>query len=333
MTSDDNPLAPLAEIDVPDLDPVRRDRLEAALRVRFAEHRNVAPRRPVPRGLVVGPALALVLLIATIAFLVRGETAVAALEIRDAENVVVMLPDGEVVTDPADGFALVDGAVVVVGEGGTVTIDEVTLPAGTRVVVRSGRLVSETTATTTTDRPATALDETSDDRPAGARPSEVPEATTTTTAPARPTPSSTTTTEPAPPSTRPSAPPVESRAPSDPAPGVIAPDPPGDSPPGVELAVSLRVSVRDGAVRVGWSVDGSLDPGWRVVVVRTADGSEPVDLAGAVVVAEGARGESAEPFGDLPERIETLRYRVLVLDEGDGVVARSAVQTIAAPGS
>jgi hypothetical protein len=330
VTGDDNPLGPLADIDVPDLDPARRDRIESSLRVQFAAQTTAVPRRNLPRGIVVGPVIALVLLVATVAFLARGETAVAALEVRDAENVVVTLPDGEIVTDPADGFALVDGAVVVVGEGGSVTIDEVTLPAGTRVVVRDGRLVSETTATTTTDRPVAAPDDT----PLGERPAEVPASTTTTTTPAGPARSSTTTIAPAPPSTRPPAPPVESRPPSDRVPDDTTVDErPRDTTTGVDLAVALRVNVRDGTVRILWSVDGSVDAGWRVVVARTTDGSEPVDATGAAIVAEGVRGESVESLRELPRGTDTLRYRVLVLDDRDGVVARSAVQTIAPPGS
>ena len=44
-------------------------------------------------------------------------------------------------------------------------------------------------------------------------------------------------------------------------------------------------------------------------------------------------GELVERRADLPVDIVALRYRVLVLDEADGVVARSAVQTLAVPDS
>ena len=323
MTEDrPNPLGPLADSAVPEMSAATRDRLEAGLRVRHAARRPAPGGRRIPRLVVIGPVVALVLVVATIVFVARDESAVAALEVRDAVNVTITLPDGEVVTDPADGFALTDGAVVVVGADGRVTIDDVTLVAGTTVSVRDGRLVTDVVATTTIDRSDQTADRDTDPDPA---PGEVTTTTTRASAPPRPTEPPIDST-PARPATTDAPPPSEpARPPSDSDP----PDRPREADPETAVAVALRVDRRDGGVRVTWSTEGVGDTNWRVVVVRTTDGSEPIEAADGTVIGEGERGEVTDARRDLPGDVQTLRYRVIILDEGDGVVARSAVQTLA----
>lgn len=334
-----HPLDALAESRAPELDPTSRDRIEAGLRVQHAGQRT-SPAGPTPRRwLVALPALVIVLVIATAVLLVRDTTPVAALEVRDAQDVVVTLPDGSVVRDPVDGFELRDGAVVTVEIGGSVTIDDITLAGGTTVTVRDGRLVSDVVATTTTDRV--------DDRPADVPPGDDPPTdtrdattTTTTTAPTdRPADRPTTTTSTVPPD-RPADEP--------------RPDPPrdgGDDPPpvdtgdgtdegddvdvkdGVDVAVALRVRARDGDIRVAWNAEGIGDQPWHVVVVRATDGSVPAAAGDGHVVGSGRHGEVVEQRADLPGDLVEIVYRVLVLDEADGVVARSAPQTLRPPDS
>jgi hypothetical protein len=320
MTDDhSNPLGPLADSDVPELDAVTRDRLEAGLRVQFADRHPAPPPRGIPRRFVIGPVIALVLLVATIALVARDEAAVAALELSDAVNVVVTLPDGAVVNDPADGFALVDGAVVTVGPEGRVTIDEITLAAGAVVRVRDGRLVTDVVATTTIERPRSTDDvepgrtdppvdvppTTSVTVPVDSRPSDVGDAPVST-------------------STRRPLPPESSRPPTDSLPA----EEPGDREPPKEVAVGLRVDRHDEGVRVAWNVEGVAGREWRVLVIRTADGSEPALTGDRTVIGEGDHGEVLDEIRGLPDGTTTLRYGVVVLDRGDGVVARSAVQTL-----
>ena len=101
----------------------------------------------------------------------------------------------------------------------------------------------------------------------------------------------------------------------------------------VDVSFALRVEGLDGGVRVVWTADGVEGTGWRVLVIRTFDGSEPVDASRATTVGEGERGEALDPCRGLPAGTTTLRYRVVILDEGSGVVAGSAVHTFARPGS
>ena len=174
---DDHPLEPLARAEVADLDAAARDRIEAGLRVQHAARPTAdGPARSPRRWLVAAPALVVLLVVVTVALLARDTAPAVALEVRDAMDVVVTLPDGSTVQDPADGFALVDGAVVVIADGGSITIDDVTLPGGTTVTVRDGRLVTDVVATTTTDPPG-------DDGTAPVRPEPEPEAPSTTRPP------------------------------------------------------------------------------------------------------------------------------------------------------
>ncbi|MDW3217715.1 MAG: hypothetical protein R8F63_03795 [Acidimicrobiales bacterium] len=331
-----HPLDALAESRVPELDPTSRDRIEAGLRVQHAGQRTASAARSPRRWLVAVPALAIALVIATAVLVVRDTAPVAALEVRDAQGVVVTLPDGSVVRDPVDGFELRDGAVVAVEIGGSITIDDVTLTGGTTVTVRDGRLVTDVVATTTTD----AVDDRPGDAPPGDDPPTDTRATTTTsttTEPVdRPADRPTTTTTSAPPDRPGDEPrPEPPRDGGDDPPPVDAGDgtDDGEAKDGVDVAVALRVRAGDGAIRVAWNAEGIGDEPWRVVVVRTTDGSVPAASGDGVVVGSGRHGELLEQRADFPEDLGEIVYRVLVLDEADGVVARSAPQTLRPPDS
>ncbi|MFT5202431.1 MAG: hypothetical protein ACI9C1_001819 [Candidatus Aldehydirespiratoraceae bacterium] len=329
--SNDNPLAPLADEDVA-LDPRRRDQIEAGLRVQFAGVGGRPRRAALPRWLVVAPVLLLLLAVATVTLVVRDEGAVAALEVRDADNVTVMLPDGSQVENPADGFTLGEGVIVMVGEAGSITIDDVTLGSGAVVRVRDGRLVTDVVVTAP-GRPDH-LDE-------SGRPT--PTVTPPTTRPTADAPPADGPTTRAPPATT-TVPSTDTRSadspttvrPVDRLPEESGGDRPGTSRPAEErdeaapprdVAVALRVSGRDGEIRVVWEASG-LDEAWTVHVLRTTDGSTPVDPSAAVTVATAATGELVERRDGLPDDIAALRYRVVVLDDSGAVIASSAVQTL-----
>jgi len=96
---------------------------------------------------VAAPVLLLLLAAATVTLVVRDEGTATALEVRDADNVTITLPDVSQVENPADGFALGESAIVMVGEAGSITIDDVTLGSGAVVRVRDGRLVTDIVVT------------------------------------------------------------------------------------------------------------------------------------------------------------------------------------------
>lgn len=334
-----NPLEPLVDAAVPPLDPQAADRIETALRVGFADRTPGSRRSRVPRGLVVGPIVVLLVLVVTVALVARDDAPVAALELRDARNVTVTLPDGAVVADPADGFALVDGAVVEVGTGGRVTIGDVTLAAGTTVTVRDGRLVSDAIVTTTTDPPVTPSA-----APPGPEPPDDPATTVPTSVPtAVPPPIPSRRPEPTPtprppvptPTARPESPvPTTSGRPEPPEtsrpPTTTSPRTPG---PEADVSFALRVAGTEGGARVSWRADGVAPGTWRVVVIRAVDGSETVDLRTASVVGEGVQGELVDSFRSLPPETTVVRYRVVAIDGAGGVVAGSAVHSFARPAS
>jgi len=342
---DDDILGPLARSTAPDLDPTSLDRIEAGLRVRHAEGQAKPTGPRIPRWLLAAPALVVVLLVATVVLVARDEAAVAALEVRDAQDVVVTLPSGEMIENPADGFALRDGAVVVVGDSGTITIGDVTLDAGAVVTVRDGQLVTDVIATTTTDRPepppepTTSVRDGPPDRPGDSvRPTTLPpDSRPPGSAPTDSRPAGT---EPPPEPTGPGGDRDPARdAPQDPPSGVDGPGddagvngrPVDDSPAGpsdgVDVAVALRVTLRDGHVRVTWTTEGTTE-GWTVLLLRTVDGSSPEGPDNAVTVGEGTRGDVTELFADLPEDVAALRYRVVIADDTGGIVARSETQTL-----
>ena len=345
MTHDDDILGPLARSAAPDLDPTSRDRIESGLRVRHAEGQAKPTGPRVPRWLLAAPALVVVLLVATVVLVARDEAAVAALEVRDAQDVVVTLPSGEMIENPADGFALRDGAVVVVGDSGTITIGDVTLDAGAVVTVRDGQLVTDVIATTTTDRPdpppepTTGVRDGPTDRPGDSvRPTTLPP----DTRPPGSVPSDSRPlgTEPPP---GPDDPPVDEDPARDTPPDLpggadgprddagVGGRPVDSSPPGatdgVDVAVALRVALRDGHVRVTWTTEGTSE-GWTALLLRTVDGSTPESPDNAATVGEGTRGDVTELFADLPEDVAALRYRVVIADDSGGVVARSETQTL-----
>jgi hypothetical protein len=329
--SDENPLAPLVDEHAA-LDPRRRDQIEAGLRVQFAGVGDRPRRAALPRWLVVAPVLLLLLAVATVTLVARDEGVVAALEVRDADNVTITMPDGSQVENPVDGFALGEGAIVVVGEAGSITIDDVTLGSGAVVRVRDGQLVTDVVVTTPglPDH----LDESDTLTPTVTQPtipptSDVPSAdvpttseppNTTTVPPAdiRPSDSSTT--------VRPGDQPQEESDGDRPASSRPAADEDEATPPR-DVAVALGVSGSDGQIRVVWEASGLRDA-WTVHVLRSTDGSTPVDPESAVTVASGVTGELIERRGELPDDIVALRYRVVVLDGSGVVIASSAVQTL-----
>ncbi len=344
MTGDDDDLlGPLARVDAPSLDPVSRERIESGLRVQFAANRTRPDRARLPRRFVVAPVLAVILAVATVVLLAGDETSVAALEVRDAQDVVVMLPSGERVEDPADGFTLIDGAVVIVGDRGTITIDDVTLDPGAVVTVRDGQLVTDVVATTTTRSPSTTA------RPGDAPPEDRPPVTEPTDS--HPTDRRPTVTD-APPARDADdrgEPPVDElpdrptdTSAAEPGPVVDADTRSGaptsvpdiaDRPSeavgdGVDVAVALRVDSRRGEILVAWNVEGADVPGWSVRVLRTIDGSAPERPGQAVTVGQGPRGEVIETRAEFPDGVVAVRYRVVVVDDRGGIVARSGIQTL-----
>ncbi len=343
MTDNDDILGPLTRTLVPDLDPDRRDRIESALRVQHAAGRKGPSRAGLPRWLVAAPALVLLLVVSTVVLLAGDEAAVAALEVRDAHDVVITLASGETIENPEDGFALTDGSVVVVGDSGTITIDDVTLSAGAVVTVRDGNLVTDVVATTTTNQPdrtvpsSDQIDDIPDD-------GSVPTTTVPDTRPIDPAPSETRPQVTLPPSGPPTGPvdppidrepppdrlfePTDDDAPDDPETRPVEDGEPEAEAPGTDIAVALSVAARDGRIRVTWNTDGVDAASWRVLLLRTIDGSVPEASASAEIVGEGAQGEVSERRADMGDRVVELRYRVVILDEVGGVVARSEIQTL-----
>lgn len=320
MTTDDhNPLEALHAEVAPDarLDERVADRIEASLRVAHAEQRTTA----VPwwrRSIALAPAAVLIVVAISAALVLRTETPSAALVITDAENVTIVLPGGDIVTDPADGFELPDGAVIEIGAAGMVSIDDVVIDEPARFSVVDGSLVSDVIATTTThDRP----DHLEPPSTTTVEPVEV--TTTTTTEPVRDEPADTTTT-------------VTERTTS-----TTTTEPPrrgdddrdgdddrrdgrrDDEPqpePGPAVGIGFQVDRVDGdGARIAWNVTGALD-GWTVTIVRTIGDGAPV----AVVTGGPLTGELVEMF-DRDEQ-GRVRYRLVVLDEAGGEVASAPRQ-------
>jgi len=144
----DDPIDALAELFAePDPGPEPRfvELLESQLRVAHAEQ-NRAPATFGPRwGRLVGLAtVAVVVLAAATAGLVyRDRSVSSALEMSDASGVSLTLPDGSTIDDPADGFELPNGTVIVIKIGGSAVVDDVVLGEGAVVTVRDGALVTD----------------------------------------------------------------------------------------------------------------------------------------------------------------------------------------------
>ncbi len=328
MTDEHNPLErlDLGGDRSPAADPQFADRLEASLRVAHADRQRAAA--PIWRRVaVVAPMLVVLLVVATVAVVVRDESPSAALVLTDASDVTVHLPDGSTLFDPADGFLLVDGTVIEIADGGSVTIDEITVDSAAVFTVRDGALVSDVAGTTTTDRP-----------PGSTTSGSVTERTTTSV----PDTDRTTSTTVAPPSTRPvdspttlPPPPRDDETAAD-ARDQAPTDEPGDH--GVALEISLRVRAGDGGVRLAWNVVGGED-GWTTIVMRRS-GDHAVESGpgagidvllaepGVVLVAERPGAGAGELFDRVALGDGPVRYRVLVLDGARGIVASSPAQIV-----
>jgi len=144
----DDPIDALAELFAePDPGPEPRfvELLESRLRVAHAE-KNRVPATVGPRwGRLVGLATvaAVVLAAATAGLVYRDRSVSSALEMSDASGVSLTLPDGSRIDDPADGFELPNGTVIVIRIGGSAVIDDVVLNEGAVVTVRDGALVTD----------------------------------------------------------------------------------------------------------------------------------------------------------------------------------------------
>ena len=335
----DDPLSPLRS--TRPVDPDFADRLESSLRVQHAAGRS-APARPSPwrRVVLVAPVLLLVA-VASAVLVLRDDTPSAALELHEAHNVVVTLPDGSMLVDPT-GLELVDGTVVSVGDGGRAVIDDVELGAGSVVTIRGGELITADPATTTSTAAAGR-----DDR--GPTPDPAPTttlATSDTTRPRRDSvdadprdeppvadqpPDSTTTV----PDTRPvddSAPP-ETTAPPDDGAGQDREGGSDDVDP-VDRVVDLALEVRrvEGQVAVRWRATGTGTSDLRVLLLRSEgldapDPDWPVG-PGVTIAAETLGSDPGRFLDEIPGEDVKRRYRAVAL-LADEVVARSAVQTLA----
>ncbi len=330
MTGDENPLGPLFEDDHGQFGADTRfaDRLEASLRVRHADGRY--PRVPMWRRMaVVAPAMVVLLVVASVALIVRDESPSAALVVTDATNVVVHLPDGSSVEDPHDGFVLSDGAVIEILDGGTATIDGITVDAPATMTVRDGLLVTDIDGTTTTDR----AHDTTSSTAARDRTTVPPESDRATTSA---TEAPTTTREDDSTTVAPTTTTVADRPDRGDPPTPTVTDPPRSDeepePRPVPLEISLRVRAGDGGVRVAWNVLGRQDD-WRTLVIRRigdADHGPSLDSGIDSVLADPSitaiadtRSGTGEAVDDPPLDSGPVRYRVLVVDEAGGIVGAS----------
>lgn len=335
MTRED-PLRSLRQ--TPSVDTGFADRLESSLRVQHASARGGVPRRQTWRTLLlVGPAVVLVV-IASAVLVIRDDTPSAALELHEASNVTVTLPDGSMRIDPV-GLELDDGMVVRVGSGGRAVIGHVELGPGAVVTIRGGEIVTADPATTTSiavpDRSSTPTTVPITETPDRDRDRE-PDARTDFDEP-RPEPTDDAeppgTTEPVdrePADDTGQDPPPETTLPPPPAP-TEEPEPDVDETPTRVVDLSLVVRIRDGGVRVGWRATGVGTEELRVVLLRSRghDAPDPDWPASdaVTIVAETTGSEVGEFSDEIPGPDIVVRYRVVAL-HGHDVVARSAVQTL-----
>jgi hypothetical protein len=314
------------------------DQLDARLRVRHAADRRPA-RQPLWRRMaVLAPAMVVLLVAASVVMVARDQDPSAALVLTDAANVTVHLPDGTSVDDPADGFELVEGATIEIRDGGMATIDNVTVDVAAILVVRDGELVTDViVTTTTTGRGDSTLDTQTDaDALDGSRDEGLgddgrvepeidadPDRSDPLGGDDRPPSTTVTTVRPA----------LDDESDRDPEPSDPPPTLPVDAP-AVEIGMRLRAV--DEGVHISWFVRGAEDS-WSVAVVRR-DGdssgesfSTMSDLLAVDEVTLVADARSAnegqvvdgEPGGDTP-----VRYRILVVDSGGGIVASSPAQSL-----
>ncbi len=325
MTNDENPLSALQDSDRLDMDadPRFAGQLEARLRIQHAEGRPA--RVPLWRRLgIVAPAMLVLLVVASITVVIRDQSPSSALVLTHASNVVVHLPDGTSIEDPADGFMLGNGAVIEIRDGGEATIDGVTLDTAAFLTVRDGLLVSDVEGANPTDR--------SDAAAASDPTAPEPDSDGTTTSTTAPPP---TTGAPRDPDDAPTTEPADRPRPDDhPTTTVRDHSRTDDEPRQTPLEISLRTQMVDGGVRVSWSVAGGED-GWRTVVVRQAgDSHDDRSLEGGIdalvadptiaVVADNSGLGAGELVDTPPEDGGQVRYRVVVVDETGGIVDASA---------
>lgn len=347
-TLEDNPLdALLRSVDDEErIDAGAADRIEAQLRVAHAGSHRSQPQRFRP---ALAAAVALVAVVALSVLLVlRDPDPSAALVVTDADNVTVRLADGTVIADPRDGFALPDGAIVEIGVGGTVTVDDVVLETAGLLEVRDGRLVADVVATTTTpDR----IDDPDPEVPNAEPPTDTSTATvttttavtTTTSAPEATTPpardSTTTTTvrderdespvdEPdrgEPTDTRGDASQDERTDDSDRDGDGRDAGRSGDEAGEATVAIALDLQRAEGGIRIAWEVD-RLDPGWTVAIQRRIGDGAPTTV---VTSADRTGAHLDQPTTDDGRPIDgRLRYRVAILDEAGGEVASGPSQSL-----
>ncbi|MBT5140001.1 MAG: hypothetical protein HOM37_13200 [Acidimicrobiaceae bacterium] len=311
------------------------DQLDARLRVQHATGRRRV-RQPLWRRVaVLAPTMVVLLVVASVVFVVRDQSPSAAFVLTDVENVTVHLPDGTSIDDPADGFELTEGARIEIRDGGMVTIDGVTVDAAAVLVVRNGELVTDIVPTTTTiDTTGTSgtrtdEDDTDDDPTRDgasdddrAEDPEVDRSDDSDETDAQP-PTTVTT--------------VLSRPDDEPDSDSGPVDPSSASPVDVPLVeIGMRLRSVDGGVRINWSVRGA-DDSWSVAILRR-DGDDVIEefstvseiLAIDSVTLVGNARQSSEgqvvdgsPHGDGP-----VRYGVLVVDSGGGIVASSPAQSL-----
>lgn len=335
---DPNPLETLRRsvADEEQLDLRVADRIESQLRVAHAATRGSGSRSMRPALVATMVLFAVIALSVLVA--VRDPNPSAALVMTDAENVTVRLVDGTVITDPRDGFELPDGAVVEIGIGGMVTVDDVVLDSAGVLEVRDGRLVADVVATTTTaDQPApevTTAEPATDTVPTSTSIAPTPTVAPATTAPPR----ETTTTSRAPDTTTtvrdgrddsPRDPERERDDGSNERDDSRSDEPTPDESPSDEpqrtVAITLDLERIDRGVRLVWDVDG-LEPGWMVLIARRVGDQAPTTVA----TSTASSGDHVdEPTRDDGRPIDgRLRYRVIIVDEAGGEVAAGPSQSL-----
>jgi len=368
----EDPIDALAELFAeadPQPTPGFVDRLDTELRIAHAERaRSAAPNPRWGRLGALASVAVIVLAVATVGLVWNDRSVSSALEMTDAIGVQVTLPDGSTIEDPADGFDLPEGAIIVVRVGGSVTIDDVSLGEGATVTVRDGALVADVEVTTSTSRtvmpPEPVERGGSTDGIQSVPGAEATPEPPTSHSPLRPGDDPN---RPARPADRPGDQPIpEPPRPSDgsilpgrdsirPAPQpnpqkggptvtieprpLVPPvtiDPPPLVPPvnppmpSTEVGLSVRRHGRTHKVTLRWSTGPAIDARWRSLLIRSsADAPPDWPLGpGMVVLGEAPAGSPGEAVDDVPADMTAASYRVVLLDSAGGVVARGVVQRV-----
>jgi len=146
----EDPIDALAELWAegdPEPDPGFVDRLDSRLRVAHAQRRQTPVIAGRSWGRLAGLVTVAVVVVAaaSVSLAYRDGAVSSALEMSDASGVTLTMPDGSTVDDPADGFELPNGTVIVIKIGGSAVIDDVILEEGAVVTVQDGALVTDTT--------------------------------------------------------------------------------------------------------------------------------------------------------------------------------------------